>query len=197
MFSNSEIKRLATETLEFLVGLADQAEDGKEAAGKIRTELASRAAAKAKQEAEKATRTMEWEGFRITLVEVDRESRASKARVYAWGFDDAVLRPMAEALPEAKEKGVDKENDRAYARYNREYSKRAVAFAARAVPALVEAGLISRLPVAFGGHFSRYAGCSCPCSQGVVLNQGIYRTANGRRVDIHISPIEQDSKIEA
>lgn len=190
VITTTEAAKLADETLAFLLGLCEQSEGTERAQEIIKTEQARRAAAKAKADAERNTRTLEWNGFRITLVEADSNSRASKARVYAWGFETAALRAEAEALPEGKLKGEDPENDRAYARYNREYKKQAVAFAARVVPALIEAGLIERLPKAFGGQFSKYAGCSCPCSQGVVMNQGVFRTANGRRVDIHVSPIE-------
>jgi hypothetical protein len=94
---------------------------------------------------------------------------------------------MEAALPEPKEKGEDAENDRAYRAYNRAYAKFACELAAQAVDALVQAGIITRTWKAWGGNYSRYAGCStCPCSQGVVANQTLW--SDGQAVDIHIRP---------
>jgi hypothetical protein len=44
----------------------------------------------------------------------------------------------------------------------------------------------------FTGNFSRYAGCSCPCSPGVVLSRGYYSRIGDRmcQVDLFISPVD-------
>ena len=107
-------------------------------------------------------------------------------RVYVFGlekFDD--LYALEKALPAPKMKGEDKENDKAYATYNRKY-----AGAVRVVG-------LKGLGAAFGhvtrrlqledvvAKFSSKAGCSCPCSPGLVLDRRL-RTHNGP-VDIYVT----------
>lgn len=192
----AEAKKLADETLAFLLDLTEKTEGAERAAEIIKTEQARRAAVAAAKEAERAARTLIFEGFEVTLVEVDKASRpGTKARVYTWGLETPILKALEDALQAhgaPKTRGEDKEQDRAYDRYNRAYRKEAIGLAARVVPALVAAGMLSRSDMPFSAKYSKTAGCSCPCSPGVVLSHALYGAGSSyQRYDVHISPVKQ------
>lgn len=197
MINRDELRTYSTPNLEFLLKLAtDAGESGTEAAGFIATVLASRKAAadskaaavaeeKARMEADRLANTIAVGDYEVRIVTVS--GKASKARVYFSRIETPELEAMEAALPRPLPIGEDKANDQAYATFNRAYVRHASAVAAQAVPALVEAGLIERLPMAYGGKYSRKAGCStCPCSPGLVLNQMLFNK-RGYRVNVFIS----------
>lgn len=118
--------------------------------------------------------------------------RSSKSRAYVSGvlaaLHDARLRELEEqeaALGDKRfsERGEFPDVDRLYDRLNRRV---ATVYREITLDALrrLECGDIT-------GNFSRRAGCSCPCSPGVVLSHGYYSRIGDRlcQVDLYISPL--------
>lgn len=199
MFKSSELVAMETATLEFLLGLAERTPEDAEAlraAGLIRTVLAARAQIELDKAREKAQRTVLMGDWTITLVPRTYESGYGReydrnARVYVStdGLEKVFpeLAASQEALPAPLDRGEDKENDRAYDRHNRLVAKLAKQVAVEAVTGLIETRKLNRVGQELTFKFSRTAGCSCPCSPGVVLNSLLFMTAGDKRCDIYIS----------
>lgn len=116
-----------------------------------------------------------------SLREDGRQSYMKNARVFIWGVHKLEdVKASDAALPEPKNHGEDKDNDRAYAKHNRLYAKRAVEFAKAALEAYNDYREGEDTL-----RFSRTAGCSCPCSPGVVMNRRFF--VQNRPVDIHVT----------
>lgn len=82
------------------------------------------------------------------------------------------------------EKGKFPEVDKLYAQLNREYAKVAREIATEAVQKILVPG---RQRDTISARFSRRAGCSCPCSPGVILSQVVRVDSTSAPVDIWIS----------
>lgn len=127
--------------------------------------------------------------IKVTFVGREGERREPRryyanSKAYPAGVREgnAELKALAEALPAPKQRGEDPENDRAYDAYNRAYIKAGRVELKAVLDALVAAGWLSVAPKA---AFSRYAGCSCPCSPGFKLDQTLYY--EGKPVDLSLS----------
>lgn len=113
-----------------------------------------------------------------------------KTRVFVWGVEnlpEVVVEDVT--LPKPKMKGEDFENDKVYARRNRVYAKASCDVAKTVLEHIAEVApeLKALLPnLTF--RFSVKAGCSCPCSPGVVTNDTVI--LNGERVDFYITLLD-------
>jgi hypothetical protein len=112
----------------------------------------------------------------------------SKTRVYVWQVADLPEMKLVDAtLPTPKDHGVDLENDKAYARRNRLYAKLTREAAERAIAILSEQLGFTNDMSEIKCRFSRHAGCSCPCSPGVIASQRLRVASNSRGVDIYVT----------
>lgn len=159
-------------------------------------EGARRAQAKLEAAREKAQRTILMGDWTVTMVPRKWERGYSReydrnARVYVSvdGLEKVFpeLAASLAALPAPLDRGEDKANDQAYDRHNRLYAKLSKQVAMEAVVGLIETGKLDRVGQELKASFSRTAGCSCPCSPGVVLNSLLFIAADSRRCDIYIS----------
>ncbi len=135
---------------------------------------------------------IETEKMTIKIVE-RKSSRTSRefhkaTRVHIWGIENLTDIASSEAaLPIALDKGECKANDAAYAKHNRLYAKRSREWALKAVS---QAGGYLQYfgPAGISGRFSRTAGCSCPCSPGIILNKKLnFISFSGAGVDIYVT----------
>lgn len=199
MFKPSELVAMETATLEFLLGLAERTPEDAEAvkaAGLIRTVLAARAQAELDKAREKAQRTVLMGEWVVTLVPRKYESGYAReydrnARVYVSidGLEKTFpeLAASEKALPAPLDRGEDKENDRAYDKHNRLVAKLVKQVGMEAVLGLIETKKLDRVGQELTFKFSRTAGCSCPCSPGLVLNSLLFMAADSKRCDIYVS----------
>jgi len=113
---------------------------------------------------------LELDGMKIHLQRMDYTARAYKTRIYTSG---AATTPDWEHPPYGSQRGDGSPEDKAWKKYNREESRLQRVLAQRALDALEREGV-----KLYGGDkklwFSRYAGCSCPCSPGVIVNATAY-----------------------
>lgn len=136
------------------------------------------------------------DGVKVTIRPRDHRlstrEMSAKNRVYIWNLEtaDQELNEMEKALPEPLDKGVDKENDRAYNRYNRLYAKKSVEAAKKFIERLIAEGHIK---FAYANaedvkyKFSRTAGCSCPCSPGVIVDSLMRQVDSYAKFDVYIT----------
>lgn len=124
-------------------------------------------------------RRFELDGLTVTVVFSDYRERRNKTRIHISGQ----AQPDMEQ-PEYTIKGQDPENDAAWRRYNRAEIKLMRIAIQKGIARFYSetdadiAGLLGCGLDKF--DFSRYAGCSCPCSPGFIMERMAYM--DGRRI---------------
>lgn len=131
---------------------------------------------------------LELDGMKIHLRREEPGGRYRKPRIYTSG---AAITPSFDHPPYGSTRGDGSESDKAWRRYNREEIKLQRALAARALEALKAHGLAT-YGVRVGTvetKFSRYAGCSCSCSPGLILQADAHAKGELFEYDTRISDI--------
>lgn len=116
-----------------------------------------------------------------------RQEFAANSRLFLWNVIERspALTAAREALPTPTLRGEAPEVDKAYDAFNRAFTKAWRAEAQAALKALIEAEpRLAELGQA-KLRFSRFAGCSCPCSPGGVLDERV--VLDGRPVDFYVT----------
>jgi hypothetical protein len=134
------------------------------------------------------------EGYKVTIVTRYFETAAQyykATRVYVDGTTSAKQDELSAQEANLGDKrystrGEFPEVDALYRSLNREYGKNAVRAAATVVSALMLDDVLGAV-TGLTFKFSRKAGCSCPCSPGVVASQTV--RLDGAPVDIWVTKI--------
>lgn len=193
-FTAAELAELSDKSIELMLAVLPVGNEERRA---LFIEGARRAQAKADaataKALEKAQRTVLMGDWTVIMVPRTWERGYSReydrnARVYVSGLEQVFpeLAASEKALPAPLNRGEDKANDQAYDKHNRLVAKLTKQVAMEAVVGLIETGKLDRVGQELKGGFSRTAGCSCPCSPGVVLNSLLFMAADSRRCDIYI-----------
>lgn len=125
----------------------------------------------------------DFEGTTFSITDVgtrpETGTRTKKSRAYS--SESYGVRDTWGEMPEYSIRGENKDLDRAWDAYNKRIKK----FQLAAFRVLHDRGI---LPGLFPYTFSRYAGCSCPCSPGVIAG-GMVKFTDKRGGTARVSQI--------